>query len=111
MHDSVVHLSAIPLAKSPFVSLPAAVTLPFDYAPLPPSLEHIPRTDFSSAERIHEYCSSSLQVLAETREKHAKMVHHWQKDVDTRELEKKRRIAPGYLDSEQRLLQPSRSEQ
>lgn len=107
MHDTIISLGAIPLQKSPFVKLPSAVTLPFSYAALPPSLQHVAPTDLSFAEQATEHCRDTLASMDEHRRRSRAEYAEWLELMDRKELERKRRIAPGYLDSEQKLLQPS----
>ena len=47
------------------------------------------------------------QISSQRREAHEK-VKAWERDIKDRELQEKRRTAPGWLDSESKLLQPAK---
>ena len=42
------------------------------------------------------------------RESHVEKIKAWEDQIREREVREKRRIAPGYLDTDQRLLMPTR---
>ncbi|KAK3328286.1 hypothetical protein B0T19DRAFT_442197 [Cercophora scortea] len=138
MHDNRTHplLEQVPLTVSPFVKLPTATTLPYTYKPmpnsLPPSAAGITATSIdgapsdSSARPKYVVSSSGHaahpdDIIASCR---ALQVHiaKLQADADAeiraideriraRELAEKRRLAPGWLDSDARLLEPERKGQ
>ncbi|KAK3997526.1 hypothetical protein QBC44DRAFT_354553 [Cladorrhinum sp. PSN332] len=131
MHDNRTHplLQQVPLTVSPFVNLPSATTLPYTYKPmpstLPPSSVGITSTsDDSNANKPRYVISSSGHaahpddILASCRALHAH-ISKLQADAEAeikaideriraRELAEKRRLAPGWLDSDVRVLEPER---
>ncbi|KAK0720089.1 hypothetical protein B0H67DRAFT_599668 [Lasiosphaeris hirsuta] len=137
MHDNRSHplLQQVPLTVSPFINLPSATTLPYTYksmpSTLPPSTTGIGTTSSSSegepesAPPKPKYVISSSghaahpdDIIASCRALQAH-VAKLQADAESelsalderiraRELAEKRRVAPGWLDSEARLLEPER---
>ncbi|CAK7567475.1 MAG: hypothetical protein SEPTF4163_005440 [Sporothrix epigloea] len=129
MHDNRSHplLEQVPLTVSPFVRLPRATTLPYRYktmpSALPPSIIEIgPGVAGSKPAYVVSQASSSAahpdDILASC---HALCDHvaRMQADADAelrqleqrikeRDLAEKRRVAPGWLDSDDRLLVPER---
>ncbi|GAP83944.2 hypothetical protein SAMD00023353_0602900 [Rosellinia necatrix] len=135
MRDDRTHplLAQVPLAVSPFVTLPTAATLAYTYKNMPSTLP-VPVTGITGAsssssssggsERPRYVVSSSghaahpEDVLASCRSLQAHLAR-MQEDADrelralderarARELAEKRRLAPGWLDSDARLLEPQR---
>jgi hypothetical protein len=51
-----------------------------------------------------------VSALKEEHEKHVETVRAWEEQIRQRDVREKRRIAPGYLDTDQRLLVPTRVE-
>ncbi|KAK4166751.1 hypothetical protein QBC43DRAFT_313249 [Cladorrhinum sp. PSN259] len=136
MHDNRTHplLQQLPLTVSPFVNLPSATTLPYTYKPmpstLPPSSLGITSTvgpSDNSSDNINKpkYVISSSghaahpdDIIASCRALHAH-ISKLQADAEAeikaiderirvRELAEKRRLAPGWLDSDVRVLEPER---
>ncbi|CAK7269864.1 hypothetical protein SEPCBS57363_003816 [Sporothrix epigloea] len=129
MHDNRSHplLEQVPLTVSPFIHLPRATTLPYRYktmpSALPPSIIEIgPGVAGSKPAYVVSQASSSAahpdDILASC---HALRDHvvRMQADADAelrqleqrikeRDLAEKRRVAPGWLDSDDRLLVPER---
>ncbi|KAK5654784.1 hypothetical protein OQA88_6820 [Cercophora sp. LCS_1] len=130
-------LQQVPLTVSPFVNLPTATTLPYTYktmpSALPPSTTGIgvvpsgatsDSQDPSAADKPKYVVSSSGHaahpddIIASCRalQGHvAKLQADAEADlralderIHARELAEKRRVAPGWLDSEARLLEPER---
>ncbi|KAH8733822.1 hypothetical protein BGZ61DRAFT_585583 [Ilyonectria robusta] len=133
MHNGRSHplLEQVPLTVSPFVSLPAATTLSYTYrsmpSALPPSaLDIAPISDDPAGQPKPKYVISSTghaahpdDIIASCRALQAH-VSKMQEDADrelreleerfkSRDLAEKRRVAPGWLDSESRLLEPERN--
>lgn len=123
-------LAQIPLTVSPFISLPTATTLPYTWKPLPstlpPSSTGLTANGSSNGEKTQYVVSSAghaahpdeiiascralqshLQKLQEDAEK---TVRKWEGGIKERELAEKRRVAPGWLDREERILEPERKE-
>ncbi|KAL2131046.1 hypothetical protein VTI74DRAFT_5609 [Chaetomium olivicolor] len=139
MHDNRTHplLQQVPLTVSPFVNLPSATTLPYQYKPMPSTLPAsaagitatAATTDESaqsaSAANKPKYVVSAsghaahpdeilascralqehvTQLLAKSQQELAEL----DEKIKARELAEKRRVAPGWLDSEARMLEPER---
>lgn len=98
-------LAQIPLIVSPSLRPPQAVTLPFNFNKLP-STAPPPGVKEESLDEIIESSQGFLQVLDERRERRTKAFADWKQHVDKEEIEEKRKIAPGYLDTDNRILQP-----
>lgn len=116
------------LSVSPFIDLPKTPTLPPNYASLPstlpPSTLHAQPT--ASAPDLPAYVVSASggfaahpstiaaqnRALFEQIEKDkrdgSKAVEAWEKEIRERELQEKRRMAPGWLDRDERMLEPER---
>ena len=120
-------LQQTPLSVNPFIDLPKAPTLPHNYASLPstlpPSMLNSPPA--LSNPELPAYVTSSSGFAAhprtiiaqdetlldqiEKQQKDArKKVQRWEQSIKDRELAEKRRKAPGWLDSDNRILQPER---
>lgn len=54
-------------------------------------------------------CQSLEQHLKKTRSDAEKAIQAWEESIKQRDLAEKRRVAPGWLDRDEKLLQPSRS--
>ncbi|BFZ64811.1 hypothetical protein YB2330_005964 [Saitoella coloradoensis] len=109
MADYTTLLAQIPLIKSPSVQIPSAVHLPYQYTALPPSLSAVPVTDVSRVLSIAEETKTSLQTST-TRETDANdQLERYLSRTEKRKVEEARRVAPGYLDSGVRMLQPTAS--
>lgn len=123
-------LAQIPLTVSPFINLPSAVTLPYTYRQLPPSLPPSSTTPIppnvtpvppqsewgyikspsgastTTPEKVIQLCDTLMHHLTAEREKAEAALRDWEKEIQDRELMEKRRVAPGYLDTGLRLLEP-----
>lgn len=120
-------LAQVPLTVSPFINLPTSVTLPYTYksvsSTLPPSVTVDPsnpdaevRYVISSSgehaahpDEIITACQSLEQHLKKTRSDAEDSIKAWEESIRQRDLAEKRRVAPGWLDREEKLLQPSKS--
>lgn len=118
-------LAQVPLTVSPFINLPTSVTLPYTYksvaSTLPPSVTADPsnpelkaRYVVSSSgehaahpDEIMAACQSLEQHLKKTRGDAENAIKSWEESIKERDLAEKRRVAPGWLDREEKLLQPS----
>jgi hypothetical protein len=123
-------LAQIPLTVSPFISLPTATTLPYTWKPLPSTLppsstgvtangssnEEKPQYVVSSTghaahpDEIIASCRALQSHLQKLQEDAEKAVQQWEEGIRERELAEKRRVAPGWLDREERILEPERRE-
>ncbi|KAI9676317.1 MAG: hypothetical protein M1817_000474, partial [Caeruleum heppii] len=117
-------LAQIPLTVSPFVSLPTATTLPYTYKSLPSTLPPSSTGGTDGSEKGRYVVSAAghaahpdeiiascqaLQAHLETMKEDAeKMLRDWDVGIKERELAEKRRVAPGWLDREEKILEPAR---
>ncbi|MCJ1454880.1 hypothetical protein MMC28_005233 [Mycoblastus sanguinarius] len=126
MYNSRSHplLSQIPLTVSPFISLPTATTLPYTYLPLPSTLppsftsSHTktdpekyvlsPSGHAASPEEIVASCEALQAHITKVEEDAERTIKEWEEDLRNRELAEKRRVAPGWLDREEKILEPNR---
>ncbi|KAI0135635.1 hypothetical protein F4814DRAFT_31372 [Daldinia grandis] len=128
MRDDRTHplLAQVPLTVSPFVSLPTAATLPYTYKSMPSTLPP-PRSGVTGAsdakvkyvvaqsghaahpDDIVASCKALQAHLTRMQEDSERVLRDLQDRIRERELAEKRRVAPGWLDSDARLLQPERS--
>lgn len=115
----------MPLTVSPFINLPTSVTLPYTYksvpSTLPPSVIAADPSDPDAKPRyvvsasgefaahpddILASCKSLEQHLQKTRAEAEAAIKEWEESIRQRELAEKRRVAPGWLDRDEKLLQP-----
>ncbi|TDZ19234.1 hypothetical protein Cob_v007589 [Colletotrichum orbiculare MAFF 240422] len=124
-------LQQVPLTVSPFISLPTATTLSYNYkampSALPPSVLGVSDSSASSSDPAAKpkyvvspsgHAAHPDEIIASCRQLQAhisKMQEDAERDlreleqrIRDRELAEKRRVAPGWLDSEARLLEPER---
>ena len=115
---------------SPFVSLPTATTLPYTYktvpSTLPPSSTEGSPGFFSDETGKAQFIVSSsgraahpddivaschaLQAHLDRMEENArKALSEWEVFISERDLAEKRRVAPGWLDRKEKILEPSRA--
>ncbi|KAI9725065.1 MAG: hypothetical protein M1812_000341 [Candelaria pacifica] len=120
-------LAQVPLTVSPFVSLPTATTLPYTYKSLPSTLPPSSTGDTNGMEKPKYVVSSAGhaahpdEIIASCRALQAhiqqmqdnaeKTLSKWKEDIKERELAEKRRVAPGWLDRDEKILQPQRAHQ
>ncbi|KAI7238861.1 hypothetical protein KC330_g2338 [Hortaea werneckii] len=130
MHDERSHplLQQTALSVNPFIDLPKPPTLPHNYASLPSTLppssinappapshpDHPAYVTSSSGFAAHPSTiitqnQALLEQLDRQRAEASKKVQEWEKGIQERDLAEKRRKAPGWLDSEQHLLQPEKT--
>ena len=118
-------LAQIPLTVSPFISLPTAPTLPYTYKPLPSTLPPSSTAD-SSGQELEKYvlapsghtahpddiiasCKAIQEHIERTWSDAKSEVEEWEARLREEELAEKRRVAPGWLDREEKILQPNRA--
>ncbi|KAI1771895.1 hypothetical protein F4818DRAFT_428203 [Hypoxylon cercidicola] len=128
MRDDRTHplLAQVPLTVSPFVSLPTAATLPYTYKAMPSTLpppasgvtgasdEKVRYVMASSGHAAHPddiaaSCRALRAHVVRARDEAERTLRDVAERLRARELAEKRRVAPGWLDSEARLLQPEKS--
>jgi hypothetical protein len=120
-------LAQVPLTVSPFVSLPTATTLPYTYKTLPSTLpQSSTGTAGSSTEEKTQYvvstsghaahpdeiiasCKALQAYIQKVQDDADRELKAWQDAIDARELAEKRRVAPGWLDSDARILEPEKA--
>lgn len=117
-------LEQVPLTVSPFVSLPTSTTLPYTYKSLPSTLPPS-STGTAAAEEKSQYvvsasghaahpneiiesCKALQAYIQKVQDDADRELKAWQDAIDARELAEKRRVAPGWLDSDARILEPER---
>ncbi|KAK1983980.1 hypothetical protein LZ30DRAFT_748242 [Colletotrichum cereale] len=134
-------LQQVPLTVSPFISLPAATTLSYNYkampSALPPSATGVPAavTDDAAAaaggggdasadkpkyvisqsghaahpDDIIASCRALQAHITKMQEDAERDLRDLENRIQERELAEKRRVAPGWLDSEARILEPEKA--
>lgn len=118
-------LAQVPLTVSPFVSLPTAATLPYTYKTMPSTLPP-PATGITGAtdekpqyvvsqsghaahpNDIIASCKALQAHVTKLKEDADRELKALEERIREAELAEKRRVAPGWLDSETHLLQPER---
>jgi hypothetical protein len=118
-------LAQIPLTVSPFISLPTVTTLPYTYQSLPSTLpptstatapDSKPKYVLSSSghaahpDEIINSCRQLQQHLQTMQDDADKTLRNWEDGIRNRDLAEKRRVAPGWLDSEMKILEPEKKE-
>lgn len=112
-------LAQVPLTLSPFIQIPSAVTLPYTFrsvpTSLPPSITDKPQYITSPSghaahpDDIIKSCQALEAHIAQTSADAKKAIADWEQGIKERELAEKRRVAPGYLDREEKILLPTAS--
>ncbi|KAG8628069.1 hypothetical protein KVT40_003942 [Elsinoe batatas] len=137
MHDEPSPLLAqVPLTVSPFINLPKPPTLPHNYASLPstlpPSILNTPSTStnptssssppppayVTAPNSTSGFSAHPSQIIAQntallarlraTEVEAGQKVQEWERGIRERELQEKRRRAPGWLDRDEKILSPAR---
>ncbi|KAL9100185.1 MAG: hypothetical protein Q9163_004406 [Psora crenata] len=126
MNSSRSHplLAQVPLTVSPFVSLPAAPILPYTYKPLPSTLPPSSTADQNGAERdkyvvassghtahpdeIIASCQALQAHIQKVQDDAEAKIKAWQNQLKEQDLAEKRRVAPGWLDRDEKILEPKR---
>jgi len=131
MHDNRSHplLAQIPLTVSPFISLPSATTLPYTYKTIPSTLpqsstgntatstEEKPKYVVSSSghaahpDDIIASCKALQAYIQKVHDDANEDLRAWEESIQARELAEKRRVAPGWLDSDARILEPEKKDE
>jgi hypothetical protein len=124
-------LEQVPLTVSPFVSLPTATTLSYNYKTMPsnippsslgieaasdnPASQAKPKYVVSSSghaahpEDIMASCRALKAYVTKMQEDAERELREFDERIKARELAEKRRVAPGWLDSEMHILEPEKS--
>jgi hypothetical protein len=114
------------LTVSPFIRLPTATTLPYTYKTLPSTLpqsstgttstpgDEKPKYVVSSTghcahpDEIIKSCRTLQAYLQKVQDDADEELKAWEDAIKARELAEKRRVAPGWLDSDTHILEPER---
>ncbi|KAG5363406.1 hypothetical protein CJU89_2578 [Yarrowia sp. B02] len=99
-------LSQVPLIVSPSIRPPQAVTLPFEYKSLPANMPQATRED-DILDTLGQL-SHKLEQLEQDHREAVATYQSWRDNVDQQTREEQRKIAPGYLDSADRILVPQK---
>jgi hypothetical protein len=113
------------LTVSPFISLPTAVTLPYTYKSTPSSLPPSVAVDPSGSEKpkyvvsssghaahpddIIASCKGLQRHIQKAKDDAATTIREWENSIKEKELAEKRRVAPGWLDREEKILEPTKA--
>ena len=119
-------LAQVPLTVSPFISLPTATTLPYTYKSLPSTLPPAstgedngidkPRYVVSASghaahpDEIIASCKALQAHLQKIQDDAERTIREWEDGIKERELAEKRRLAPGWLDREEKILEPAKKQ-
>lgn len=119
-------LAQVPLTVSPFVQLPSAITLPYTYktlpSTLPPSAIATTATTASTPaqyvvsesghaahpDEIIASCKALKEHIQKLQDEADRELKQWEDALVARDLAEKRRVAPGWLDSDARILEPEK---
>lgn len=115
----------MPLTVSPFTSLPTAVTLPYTYRSVPSFLPPSVTVDPNGSEKAKYVISSSGHAahpdeiiasckglqrhIQRARDEAATTIKEWEQSIREKDLAEKRRVAPGWLDREEKILEPTKA--
>lgn len=122
-------LAQVPLTVSPFLSLPTATPLPYTYkqlpSTLPPSILSSPPANNSdpnassqpayivsatgttaTPDQILSSCLALQSHLTQLEQDARKTLKEWEERRKAADLAEKRRVAPGWLDGEVKILRP-----
>lgn len=117
-------LAQVPLTVSPFLSIPSAVTLPYTFRTVPTSLppsiiadngagrpKYVTSASGHTAhpDDIVSSCTGLQDHLKKASDDAQKLIRDWEQDIKDRDLAEKRRVAPGWLDREEKILEPTRA--
>ncbi|MCJ1394109.1 hypothetical protein MMC18_006987 [Xylographa bjoerkii] len=117
-------LAQVPLTVSPFISLPTATTLPYTYKSLPSTLPPSSTGDDNGTDKpkyvvsasghaahpdeIIASCKALQAHLHKIQDDAERTIREWENGIKERELAEKRRLAPGWLDREEKILEPAK---
>lgn len=109
---------------SPFINLPTATTLPYTYKSLPSTLPPSSTGDTNGTEKpkyvtsasghaahpdeIIASCKALQAHLQKAQDDAERTLKEWEEGIRLRELAEKRRLAPGWLDREEKILEPEK---
>lgn len=99
-------LSKVNIALSPAVAQLVPVTLPYGYK----QVEESTPVDTSSLPLIIRDSESYIAGLTAKHESRIAAIEKWKQDKKQRDIEEKRKLAPGYFDDSNHLLVPTRKQ-
>lgn len=124
-------LEQVPLTVSPFVSLPAANTLSYNYKTMPSNIppsslgvptasedpSNQPKPQYVVSGSGHAAHPDDIMASCRALHEHVKKLQEdadrdlkaFEEQIKERDLAEKRRVAPGWLDSDARMLEPERA--
>ncbi len=118
-------LAQVPLTVSPFISLPTAVTLPYTYKSVPSSLPPSVTLDSNGSgkpkyvvsssghaahpDEIMASCKGLQSHIQRAKDEAARTIREWENSIREKDLAEKRRVAPGWLDREEKILAPTKA--
>lgn len=122
-HKSHPLLAQVPLTISPFIQIPTAVSLPYTFKTVPTSLPPSVLADASNGDKpkyvksasghaahpedIINSCKALREHVIKSTAEAQKSFQDWENQIKERDLAEKRRVAPGWLDRDEKLLQPT----
>lgn len=104
--------------------MPAAVTLPYSFRQVPTSLPPSVTEDLNSEkpkyitsssghtahpDDIIASCNALQQHITKSQEDAKKLIEEWEQSIREKELAEKRRVAPGWLDRDEKILEPTKA--
>lgn len=104
--------------------MPTAVTLPYSFRQVPTSLPPSVTEDSNSEkpkyitsssghtahpDDIIASCNALQQHITKSQEDAKKLIEEWEQSIRERELAEKRRVAPGWLDRDEKILEPTKA--
>lgn len=118
-------LAQVPLTVSPFLSIPTAVTLPYTFRSVPSSLPPSILAEAQSGDKIKyvksasghaahpdditNACNTLQEHISKTAIEDKKRIENWEQSIRKRDLAEKRRVAPGWLDRDEKILEPMKA--
>jgi hypothetical protein len=112
---------------SPFISLPTATTLPYTWKALPSTLPPSSTGETNGTEKLKfvvsacghaahpdeiiASCRAIQAHLQKMKDDAEKTLKEWEDGIKERELAEKRRIAPGWLDRDEKILEPQKKQE
>ncbi|KAG4305534.1 hypothetical protein PORY_001090 [Pneumocystis oryctolagi] len=96
----------ISFIKSPSLFLLDPITLSYEYDSLTSSMPRASKDIFSTISEIQTSSLKHYHRLNTDFLTWSKRLEQWKKSTEERNLFKARRLAPGYLDTKQRMLHP-----
>ncbi|RUS28678.1 hypothetical protein BC938DRAFT_481578 [Jimgerdemannia flammicorona] len=96
----------VPIIASPQYRIPKQVSLPYDFSVIPDDVSHILKYDFKIERYVLSEIAHQRQQLAEQAKLQAEQQRSYEEAKRQKEKQKARKIAPGFLDTDRRILTP-----